>query len=112
MGIKNTQIGLVLLLFVNNLFAQEELITQEFEPHPYQEIDEWFAHEGDLSINEVMKDNPSIWKKEKLNIPFWEKNGIKWFKNDIVISNNLAGLDIILHIHVDPSATVYVDGKE
>ncbi len=96
----------------NQLFAQSEIITQFFEPHPYIEINEWFSHEGDLTIEEVLVDNPSIWKTEQLNIPFGEKNSIKWFKQNIEIPNNLEGLDVILYIHIDPSAIVYVDGKK
>ncbi|NOX66358.1 MAG: metallophosphoesterase family protein, partial [Chlorobi bacterium] len=104
---------LVVSLFaICDLYAQEKIITQELEPHPYVEIPEWYAHEGDLNIEEVMADNPSIWKTEKLNVPYWKKNGIKWFKQDVVIPKELEGLDVILHISVDPSAVVYVDGKE
>ncbi len=88
------------------------MIIQELEPHPYLEINEWLAHEGELTIQEVMKDNSSIWKKENLNIPFWDKQGIKWFKQEVIIPKSFEGLDIILHFHVSPSATVYVDGKE
>ena len=88
------------------------MIIQELEPHPYLEINDWLAHEGELTIQEVMKDNSSIWKKEKLNIPFWDKQGIKWFKQEVIIPKSFEGRDIILHIHVSPSATVYIDGKE
>ncbi len=100
------------LATVNILFAQPVTITQELEPHPYLEINEWYAHKGDLTIEEVLSNNPSIWAIEKLNIPNWEKQGIKWFKQEVEIPSNLAGYDVILYIHVDPSATVYVDGKE
>ncbi len=102
----------VLLVAVCNLYAEGKIITQELEPHPYMEIPEWFAHEGDLSIEKVMADNPSIWKTEKLNVPYWKKNGIKWFKQDVVIPKELEGLDVILHIDVDPSAVVYVNGEK
>ena len=30
----------------------------------------------------VLEKNPSIWTSEALNIPNWEKNGTKWFKNE------------------------------
>ena len=102
----------VLLIAVYNLNAQEKIITQKLEPHPYVEIPEWYAHEGNLSIKDVMADNPAIWKIEKLNVPFWEPNGIKWFKQEVVIPRELDGLDVVLYIHVDPSAIVYVDGKK
>ena len=105
-------IWVFILPITNQMFAQKQLVTQELEPHPYLEINEWFSHKGELNINEVVKNNPSIWKKEKLNIPFWEKNGIKWFKQDIEIPKHLDKLDVILHIHVDPSAIVYINGKE
>lgn len=94
------------------LFAQPEIAIQYFEPHPFLEILEWNSHEGDLSIEEVMTDNPSIWKIEKLNIPFGENSGVKWFKQNIEIPINFEGLDVILHLHVSPSAIVYVNGKE
>lgn len=93
-------------------FAQTKIITQELEPHPFMEINEWSAHEGDLTIKEVLEDNPSIWVTENLNVPYWEKQGIKWFKQEVVIPKNLEGFDVILYIHVDPSGTVFVDGKE
>lgn len=104
--------GLILLLIANHTFAQDKLITQELEPHPYLDINEWFAHKGDLTMEEVMEDNPSIWKSETLNVPNWEKNGIKWFKKDIRIPKDFDGLDVVLHINVAPSAIVYVNGKE
>lgn len=94
------------------LFAEGKNITQELEPHPYLEINDWYAHEGDLSIEDVMAKNSIPWQLEKLNIPYWEKEGYKWFKQDIDIPDYLVGLDLILHIHVEPSAIVYVDGKE
>ena len=96
----------------SSLFADDKTITQELEPHPYLEISEWYAHIGDLTMDEVVANNPSIWNIEKLNVPNWEKQGIKWFKQEVVIPKNLEGLDVILYIHVDPSGTVYVDGKE
>ena len=103
----------IIILFINTgVFSQAGMITQELEPHPFLEINEWYAHKGDLSIDEVMTHNPSIWKSETLNNPNWDKNGIKWFKNEIVIPKKLEGLDLILYINVSPSATVYVDGKE
>jgi hypothetical protein len=112
MNKKLLQIGLILLFIWKPVFAQEKIITQPLEPHPFIEINEWYAHKGDLSINEVRQENPSIWKKETLNVPNWDKNGIKWFKNEIVIPEKFDGLDLILHINVSPSASVYVDGKE
>ena len=106
------QIGLILLFISQTVFAQEKIIIQPLDPHPFMEIKEWYAHKGDLSIDEVRKNNLSIWKMETLNVPNWEKNGIKWFKNEFVVPEKLEGLDLILYINVSPSATVYVDGKE
>ena len=100
-----------ILLTGNLVYAQEKIIIQPLEPHPHIEISEWFAHEGDLKINEVLTNNPSIWHTEKLNIPYWKKNGIKWFKQDVAIPQQLEGLDVILKIDVDPSAIVFVNGK-
>jgi len=103
----------IIILFINTaVFSQSGMITQELEPHPFIEINKWYAHKGDLSIDDVVTDNPSIWNSETLNVPNWEKNGIKWFKNEIVIPKKFEGLDLILYINVSPSATVYVDGKE
>ena len=108
-----SKIILTISLFaLYNLQAEGKSVTQELEPHPFLEINEWNAHEGDLTLEEVMADNPSIWKSEKLNVPFWDKNGVKWFKQNVEIPQSLAGLDVILYINVDPSAVVYVDGKE
>ena len=108
-----SKIILTISLFaLYNLHAEGKIITQELEPHPFLEIFEWNAHEGELTIEEVIADNRSIWKTEKLNVPFWEKNEVKWFKQDIVIPKDIDGFDAILYIHVSPSAVVYVDGKE
>lgn len=101
-----------IISFVSITFAQSNLITQELEPHPYLEINEWYAHEGDLEIKDVLADNQTIWKLESLNVPYWKKQGIKWFKQEIEIPNSLDGLDVILYIHADPFANVFVDGKE
>lgn len=100
------------LLMAQGLTAQKEWVTQTLEPHPYLELDGWLAHEGDLSMEKVMADTPKLWKEEALNKPFWEKNGIKWFKREVSVPKELVGLDIVLHISVDPGATVFVDGKE
>lgn len=103
--------GFIVLLFTSHLIAQKELITQTLESHPYVEINEWYAHEGDLPLKTVMGKNLGLWETEKLNKPFWEKNGIKWFKQDIEIPENLAGLDVVLHVNVAPQATVYINGE-
>ena len=109
---KATFVLAVILLSVSNFFAQEKLTTQELEPHPFLEIEEWSAHKGELSMDAVLEKNPSIWKSETLNVPNWEKNGIKWFKNEFTVPKKFEGLDLVLHINVSPSATVYVNGKE
>jgi Calcineurin-like phosphoesterase len=105
-------IQIFILLTISMIYAQQNTIIQELETHPFLEINEWYAHEGELSIQEVLSENPSIWKKEKLNVPFWEKQGTKWFKQDVKIPERLAALDLILHIHADPSAIVFVNGEE
>lgn len=102
----------IVLIGLSQTFAQDKLTIQELEPHPFLEIKKWSAHEGELSLEEVLKDNPAIWEMEALNVPNWEKNGSKWFKNEIIVPKNFEGLDLILHINVSPSATVYVNGKE
>ncbi len=86
------QLIFFLIIYSADIYGQSAIITQELEPHPYLELNEWYAHEGDLSIEEVMKDDPSICNTKKLNIPFWEKKGIKWFKKDVVIPETLADL--------------------
>ena len=106
------QSTLILFFFAHSLIAQKETITQNIEPHPYLELQQWYAHEGDLTLEKVMKHAPKQWKIETLNKPFWTKNGIKWFKQDITIPEELAGFDVLLEINVEPQATVYVDGKE
>jgi len=73
---KTTAVLAVILLTVSQFFAQEKLTTQELEPHPFLEIQEWSAHKGELSLEAIIKDNnPYIWKTETLNVPNWEKNG-------------------------------------
>jgi hypothetical protein len=71
MNKKLLQIGLILMFMWKPVFAQDKIITQPLESHPFIEIEEWYAHKGDLSIDEVRKENPSIWKMETLNIPNW-----------------------------------------
>ncbi len=104
--------GLIILLVASHAFAQNNMLVQELEPHPYVDMNAWLSHKGELSMDKVLKDKPSIWEPETLNVPNWEKNGIKWFKKEIVIPNEFNGLDVILHINVSPSAIVYVNGKE
>lgn len=98
----------IALLLVNYSVAQGESIVQPLESHPYYEINEWYAHEGDLSLEKVTAHNPDLWEVEELNRPFWEKNGVKWFKQSITIPKHLDGLDVVLHINVSPQAIVYV----
>ncbi|MCF6268972.1 MAG: metallophosphoesterase family protein [Melioribacteraceae bacterium] len=105
-------VSVIILLISNQIFAQSEIITQPLEPHPYMEINEWYAHVGDLTIEEAMADNKSIWKLEKLNVPNWEKNGVKWFKQNIIIPPKFKGLDVILYIHVRPWGEVFINGKK
>ena len=99
------------LLFANGLIAQNKTFVQTLEPHPYIALNEWYAHKGDLSLAQVAKHKPKLWKIEALNVPFWEKGGVKWFKQQVIIPKSLAGFDVVLHINVDPEAEVYVDGK-
>lgn len=105
-------VAFIALLFVNYSIAQGELVTQPLESHPYYEINKWHAHEGNLPLKKVTEHNPDLWEVEELNRPFWEKNGVKWFKQSITIPKHLDGLDVVLHINVSPQAIVYVDGKE
>lgn len=112
MKLKSTLTALFLLLIANPIFSQEKQITQELEPHPFLELEEWSAHKGTLTIEEVLENNPTIWKLETLNVPNWEKNTAKWFKKEITVPKEFEGLDLILHINVTPYALVYVNGKE
>lgn len=103
---------LTLFFWTMILSAQKDTIVQKSESHPYLEIEQWQAHEGDLTLKEVLADTPQLWKPETLNKPFWEKNGIKWFKQEVIVPKYLAGYDLVLHINVSPQAQVYVNGRE
>jgi len=94
------------------LFSQSTSIIQTSDSHPIVDINTWEAHKGDLSIDEVMVENPSLWTTENLNVPFWEKGGVKWFKQQVTIPNKFEGLDVVLHIHVSPSVEVFINGKK
>lgn len=111
--IKNSLLLILCSLLANlSITGQENSIIQPIDPHPFIEINTWQAHEGDLSIDEVLAENPSLWKSENLNIPFWKKNEIKWFKQEVIIPKKLEGLDLILRIHVSPSADVFINGEK
>ena len=53
--IKNiSKIILTISLFaLYNLHAEGKSVTQELEPHPFLDILDWNAHEGDLTLEEV-----------------------------------------------------------
>ena len=73
------------LVFANSVIAQNKTFVQSLEPHPVLELNEWYAHKGDMPLAQVLKHKPKLWKKETLNVPFWEKGGVKWFKSQVVI---------------------------
>jgi len=100
------------ILSYNHLIAQSDRIIQPLYPHPVVELNEWLVHSGDLSIDKVFANNPSIWEEETLNHEWWEKGTIKWFKKEVIIPEELNGLDVILHINVDPSGIVYINGNK
>ncbi|MCK5134229.1 MAG: metallophosphoesterase family protein [Bacteroidales bacterium] len=107
-------LAVLMILFISNdqLEAQSDPVIQTAYPHPVVELKEWLVHSGDLTIDKVFADSPSIWEKETLNHEWWEKGSIKWFKKEVIIPEELEGLDVILHINVEPSGEVYVDGKK
>ena len=107
-------LAVLMILFISNsqLEAQPESVVQTNYPHPVVELKEWLVHSGDLAIDKVFADNPSIWEEETLNHEWWEKGLIKWFKKEVVIPEELDGLDVILHINVAPSGIVYVNGNK
>jgi hypothetical protein len=102
-----------LILFVlayNSLFSQSNTISQAIDPHVFMDVDTWETHIGDLSINEVMHGDSVVWEMETLNKPFWEKEGVKWFRQEVILPKKFEGLDVVLHIHTSPSAEVYING--
>lgn len=103
--------SVLLILVYNQIFAQSDQVTQHLYPHPVKELKEWLVHSGDLTLNTVFENNPSLWQKETLNNEWWEKGLIKWFKKEVVIPEELDGLDVILHINVAPSGIVFVNGN-
>ncbi len=104
--------SVLIILFYNQIFAQSDQIIQPLYPHPVIELNEWLVHSGDLTLNKVFENNPSLWQNETLNNEWWEKGLIKWFKKEVVIPEELDGLDVILHINVAPSGIVYVNGNK
>ena len=102
-----------LILFVlayNSLLSQSNTISQAIDPHVFMDVDTWETHIGDLSINEVMHGDSVVWEMETLNKPFWEKEGVKWFRQEVILPKKFEGLDVVLHIHTSPSAEVYING--
>ena len=105
-------VPMILFISGGQLEAQSEPVIQTNYPHPVLELNEWLVHSGDLAIDKVFADDPSIWEEETLNHEWWEKGSIKWFKKEVTIPEELEGLDVILCINVEPSGEVYVDGKK
>jgi Calcineurin-like phosphoesterase/Purple acid Phosphatase, N-terminal domain len=103
---------ILVFVSIDILVAQSNTTIQAPDPHPSIEINRWYLHEGDLTLKEVLADNPQIWKLKNLNSSNKESQGTKWFKHDVKIPDYLKGLDLILHIKVDPSAIVYLNGEE
>ena len=106
---------IIFLLFFTqmngHLQAQTALKVQAKYPHPIFEMNDWSVHIGDLPVQEVFADNPSIWKKETLNHDWWDKGLVKWFKREVVIPKEFEGMDVMLDIDVNPWGTVYVDSE-
>ena len=105
-------VSVLMILVYTQVFAQSDQIIQPLYPHLIIELNEWFVHAGELTPDEVFENNPSIWQKETLNNEWWEKGLVKWFKKEVIIPDELDGLDVILHINVAPSGIVYVNGNE
>jgi len=59
--------SVLIILFYNQIFAQSDQIIQPLYPHPVIELNEWLVHSGDLTLNKVFENNPSLWQKETLN---------------------------------------------
>jgi len=57
----------LIILFYNQIFAQSDQIVQPLYPHPVIELNEWLVHSGDLTLDKVFENNPSLWQKETLN---------------------------------------------
>ncbi|MEN8157460.1 MAG: metallophosphoesterase family protein [Bacteroidota bacterium] len=105
-------VALLSFLVNGQLMSQQQEVVQTATPHPVVELNEWLVHSGDLTLDKVFANNPSIWERETLNHEWWEKGAIKWFKREVAIPQTLEGLDVMLIIHVDPAGEVYVDGKK
>ena len=105
-------VPMILFISIGQLKAESEPVIQTGYPHPVVELKEWLVHSGDLAMDKVFANNPSIWEEETLNHEWWEKGAIKWFKKEVIIPEELVGLDVMLHINVEPSGEVYVDGKK
>ncbi len=104
--------GVLIVLHYNLIPAQTDQVIQSIYPHPVTELTEWFVHSGDLAPDQVIEHDPSLWQNETLNNEWWEEELVKWFKTEVVIPEELEGLDVILHINVAPSGTVYVNGDK
>jgi hypothetical protein len=104
--------GVLLVLHYHLIAAQIDQVIQSIYSHPVTELTEWFVHSGDLDPDLVFEHDPSIWQNETLNNEWWEEGLVKWFKTELVIPEKLEQLDVILHINVAPSGTVYVNGEK
>ncbi len=95
------------------IFAQNDPVIQNLQPHPVMELNQWKVHTGDLTLSQIFEANSDVkWKPEKIGRLWREKDQIKWFKKEIVLPDNFRRKDILMTFRVAPAGTVYVNGKE
>ena len=95
------------------LIGQNNILTQDINPHEVIELKSWKEHTGDLKTEDVFKKKSRIkWKQTQIGQLWREKKEVKWYKTDFIVPQSFTGKDILMEFRVAPSAEVYVDGKK
>ncbi len=103
----------LLLLPALFLGAQEKTVVQPLDPQPVYEILKWNMHVGDLTHKQAFSEQPSLWKEQPLGRIWWEKDQVRWFKQQFTVPPEMEGRDLIFYgATTARGLQVYVDGRE
>ena len=93
--------------------AQPKSVVQPLNPQPVVEMLKWKMHIGDLPLKKVFSRDPSLWQRAPLGLRRWEKNQVRWFKQQFTVPPEMAGRDIIFYAATSARGLqVYVDGQK
>ncbi len=106
---------ILILLTAPALFlgAQEKTVVQPVDPQPVVEMLKWNVHVGDLPLKDVLSAQPSLWKRQPLGVIWWEKNQVRWFKQQFTVPPEMAGRDLIFYAATSARGLlVYANGRK